>query len=189
MEISYESIYFIYQKLKNETKEKKFGLITNLSVKYDILQIFQKFGLIILEDKNYLFLEIKDKGKDIDLFFLYRNYAKLGRIFDENDRVVYMINYVLFNIDTYLTPKKLINQIKKELTPEIFNLMKMKDENILFAHNFLIDTGFIKKLYCSENMYFRNDENYSLMNDFWYYRNEKVDDYIYKILVFRYIKL
>lgn len=174
MIISYERIYLIFNELVKKTNEKKYGLIEELQLTSDLIKLFEDFGILITEKDKFIFLELSSKTyKEIDLYFLYKNYKKLNKIIGENTRIRFFINYILFNINTYLTSSKLVELIKNKFNEQYIEL-NILDEDIVRAHLFLVDVGLIKKNYCDTSTYFSDNGSMVLYKNIWFYQNSRV---------------
>jgi len=185
MDYSFEKIYFTYDYI---SKKSESGSIKSLSLSPEVLKIFSNFGLILVNDDTY-FLNIGDSknGNSIDIFFLYNNYSKLSDIFHIDPKVRFFIHYIYFTIHTYLTSHKLIEYIRKKISPELYDKLGIKDLDIIQAHKILLKCRIVDKKFCVTNNYFDDNGKLVIIKDTWYYYNKKWDnniDYIDKIMIY-----
>lgn len=185
MEIQYETLYFNFQLLKKKCKNYIYGNIKSLPIDIKILEQFQHFGLILLENNNYLFLNYPEKTSlSIDLYYYFSNSDKLHKIFHPDLQTRFFIHHILFNVLNYISPEKLINKIKQQINNNnnqwVFEKMKINNDSIIQAHNLLLASGLIVKEFCIVNQYFEVDGVMVIMKDTWYFKNDsikKIQDY------------
>lgn len=198
MEQSYENIFLAYSFLKNKCKNNYYGNVRSLLIPQEIIKIFEDFGLIIVENNRYLFLDLPEKSANYpDLFFYFTHQKKLSKILDPSLKTRFFIHYILFKIQVYLTPEKLVNIIRREIEgtqyQNIFQTMNVTEQDIYQAHSILLEAGLIKKQFCLTNQYYNDEGKIIIIKNMWYFskpnESEIQVDYIQKILFYRLIDL
>lgn len=191
MNTNYEDLYFYYLQLKKYCKNNHCGIVDNIfkniNIKNDYIELFKKIGIILIKNNYYLFFDLNEKTiNEIDLFFYYNNQNKLNKIFHENSDIIFFIHVIIYNINIYLSPEKLISIIHKKYSKnmETFDLIKNFIDEIKIAHEIVQEAGIIKKYFCFDNTYYNDIDKVIIIKDMWYYKNEFDNDYIKKI-VFR----
>lgn len=176
--MKYEQFYLLYYKIK-----KNIFLNKKLLVNIDQLDYFEKTGLLLKKDNDYIYVLNNEKINDFDIQFLYNNISKLNFIFHENNLVKFLINYIIKNINLYLSIDSLILIIKKSFG-EKYYLFEFDESIIIEAHKILFESGIYKKKYCFQNRIIVELGNSININNKWYFEIEECDFY-QKILNYR----
>lgn len=185
----YERVYKNYSLLNKNPNQ---GLIKDLSISVQMLVHFEKMGIIIMNKDNYCFIDENEKKiHKVDLYFYCNNYHKLDKILHPNNKTKFLIHFIIFNINSYLTIDNLIKKIRSLIKIEI------NEEDIINAHNVLLDAGLICKQFCNNNTYHDDGDMIIIIKDSWFFNNESVKryfeheipvDYLQKIILSKFVR-
>lgn len=180
MRMDFEQFYLGFNKIRRDINvQNNISIIDNL-----LCTILQNCGFLLKKDKNYLFLQLPNVV-DIDLFFYYKNQDKLDKIFHQNNIVKFLIHFIFFSVHTYLTPDKLISIVKDKISQNNINLFEITNDNIIAAHNILLDSGIVKKDFCLTNTYYDDNGKFIIIKDTWVYTVDSSVNYLQKIMLMR----
>jgi len=188
MNYSYEKLYLILDGLKKQIKENPLISRENTGLDIEIFKIFQEIGFVLIEKEKLFFLNIPEK-LNIDLHFYYRNIHKMHKIFYGDVRVRFLIHFILFKVYQYLTVEKLIDIIKNSIGENIIIEFNIKNENIISAHNFLVNCSLIKKEFIKTDTLYTDKDCVTSLKNTWIFKNDLLKkneteiDYISKILL------
>ena len=175
--MKYEEFYLLYYKLKNINLKKQ---ITQSQANF-----FEKAGILIKRNDNYLCLINDEKFIDLDVQFIYTNFHKLDFIFHENNLVKFLINYIIKNIYIYVSIEKLLLIIKKNIGENNYELFGFDESIVNEAHKILYESGICKKKYCFQNRIIMELGHSISIRNIWYFEVEENCDFYQKILNYR----
>jgi len=190
MEITYENVYFSFINLKKKWKNDEITNVHSLQLDPKIIQIFQEFGILIVENNSCFFLNPSEKNiENIDLYYYFSRRHNLHKILHQNLHTRFLIHLILFKINSYLSPEKLIQQIQSKLNNQssINSLQKLNitNQEIIDAHNILLSSGLISYDYCQHNLLYNDNGNNVLIKDKWLFNNQRINqpDFLYKLVL------
>lgn len=191
MEITYENVYFSFINLKKKWKNDEITNVHSLQLDPKITQIFQEFGILIVENNLCYFLNLSEKNNEIiDLHFYFLKRQNLHKILHQNLHTRFLIHLILFKINSYLSIEKLILQIQSILNNKSshnsLQKLNITEQEITDAHNILLSSRLITYDFCQNNLLFNDNGNNIIIKNKWLFNNQKINqtNYIHNLVFY-----